>query len=239
MGSVLLEVHYKFGGEARSGALSGESAARVIHQNLPHQARCDCKEVGSVLPIRICLIHEPHVSLMHQRRWLYSVTWALPAQIDGGKSPQFPIDERRELIKGLLIALGPFPEQQGYFMGVRHVSRVDNACSANYLQGTSVSLSAAPVGTSVFNGWSGACTGSDPNVCSVAMNSNQTVTATFSQPQDFTLAPASTALTTQTGKEITDVLTLSGQNGFSGQVNLSCAVTGPALWPNAAFLRHR
>jgi uncharacterized repeat protein (TIGR01451 family) len=104
-----------------------------------------------------------------------------------------------------------------------------STCSANYLQGTSVSLSATPAGDSVFTGWSGACTGSDPNGCSIAMNSNQTVTATFSQPQQgFTLAPASTSLTTQTGKQVTDTLTLTGQNGFSGQVNISCSVTGPA-----------
>jgi len=101
-------------------------------------------------------------------------------------------------------------------------------CSASYPQGTSVSLSATPAGTSsVFTGWSGACTGNDPNACSITMNSNQTVTATFSEAMDFTLTPASTTLTTQTGKKITDVLTLTGQNGFSGQVTVSCAVTGP------------
>jgi uncharacterized repeat protein (TIGR01451 family) len=103
-----------------------------------------------------------------------------------------------------------------------------STCSASYLQGTSVSLSAAPAGTSVFTGWSGACTGSDPNTCSVTMNSNQTVTVTFSPAPDFSLAPASTTLTTQTGKQVTDTLTLTGQNGFSGRVNLSCTVTGSA-----------
>jgi uncharacterized repeat protein (TIGR01451 family) len=106
-----------------------------------------------------------------------------------------------------------------------------STCSAGYLQGTTVSLSATPQGTSVFAGWSGACTGSDPNGCNIAMGANQTVTATFSLPQGFTLAPAFTTLTTKTGKQVTDTLTLTGQNGFSGQVNLSCAVTGPAPMP--------
>jgi len=104
-------------------------------------------------------------------------------------------------------------------------------CSAFYLPGTSVSLTAAPAGTSAFAGWSGACTGTDPNVCSVTMNSVQSVTATFNPPPDFILAPATTTFTTQTGAQVTDVLTLTGQNGFAGAVTLTCAVTGPAPLP--------
>jgi uncharacterized repeat protein (TIGR01451 family) len=102
-------------------------------------------------------------------------------------------------------------------------------CSSVYVPGTSVSLTAAPAAPSVFGGWSGACTGTDPNVCSVTMNSVQSVTATFNPPPpDFTLTPASTTFATQTGAQVTDALTLTGQNGFSGPVTLTCAVTGPA-----------
>jgi hypothetical protein len=102
-------------------------------------------------------------------------------------------------------------------------------CSSLYLPGTSVSLTAAPAAPSVFGGWSGACSGSDPNTCTVTMNSVQSVTATFNPPPpDFTLTPASTTFTTQTGAQVTDLLTLTGQNGFSGPVTLTCAVTGPA-----------
>jgi uncharacterized repeat protein (TIGR01451 family) len=101
-------------------------------------------------------------------------------------------------------------------------------CSSFYLPGTPVSLTATPAGTAVFGGWSGACTGTDPNVCSVTMNSVQSVTATFNPPTDFTLAPAVTAFTTQTGAHVTDALTLTEQNGFSGQLNLTCTVNGPA-----------
>src|ERR1700730_8139900 len=58
-------------------------------------------------------------------------------------------------------------------------------CFSLYLPGTSVSLTAVPTGTSVFGGWSGGCTGMDPNVCGVTMNSVQSVTATFNPPSDF------------------------------------------------------
>jgi len=102
-------------------------------------------------------------------------------------------------------------------------------CSSLYAPGTSVSLTAAPAAPSVFGGWSGACSGSDPNVCSVTMNSVQSVTATFNPPPpDFTLTPASATFTTQTGAQVSDALTLTEQNGFSGAVTLTCAVTGPA-----------
>ena len=108
------------------------------------------------------------------------------------------------------------------------IGNVNGNCSFLYLPGTSVSLTAASAGTSVFGGWSGACTGTDPKVCSVTLNSSQSVTATFNPPPDFTLTPASTTFSTQTGARVTDALALTGQNGFSGAVTLSCTVTGSA-----------
>ena len=101
-------------------------------------------------------------------------------------------------------------------------------CTGTYPQGTSVSLTAAPVANSVFSGWSGGCTGTDPNTCTIVMNSAESVTATFALAPDFTLASGSSTLTLKTGAQATDALTLTGQNGFSGQVNLSCSVSGPA-----------
>lgn len=103
-----------------------------------------------------------------------------------------------------------------------------STCSANYAQGTSVSLTATPGANSIFSGWSGACMGSDPNTCTVTMNSAQAVTATFGPAPDFTLSPASSSYTLQTGAQATDTLTLTEQNGFSGQVTLSCTVNGTA-----------
>jgi len=50
-------------------------------------------------------------------------------------------------------------------------------CAANYSSGTSVVLTATPNVGSTFVGWSGACSGR--GTCTVSMNSNQAVTATF------------------------------------------------------------
>jgi uncharacterized repeat protein (TIGR01451 family) len=100
-------------------------------------------------------------------------------------------------------------------------------CSSLYAPGTSLSLTATTAGTSSFGGWSGACTGTNPSVCTVILNSAESVTATFNPPSDFSIVPATSTFTTQTGIQVTDVLTLTQQGGFSGQVNLNCAVNGP------------
>ena len=47
----------------------------------------------------------------------------------------------------------------------------------NYNSGTAVTLTASPASGSVFDGWSGACTGT--NTCTVTMSGNKTVSATF------------------------------------------------------------
>jgi len=55
-------------------------------------------------------------------------------------------------------------------------------CSGDFEQGTMVSFNAATAPRSVFVGWSGgACSGAVPT-CTVLINANQTVTATFTIP---------------------------------------------------------
>ena len=57
----------------------------------------------------------------------------------------------------------------------------DTACSpASFVQGTRVTLTATPASGSVFQGWSGACTG---QTCEVTMDSDTVATATF-KPSD-------------------------------------------------------
>lgn len=56
-------------------------------------------------------------------------------------------------------------------------------CTANFSQGTSVTLTATATGGSTFAGWSDGCTGTGS--CVVAMNGNQTRTAMFNPPQSM------------------------------------------------------
>ncbi len=56
-----------------------------------------------------------------------------------------------------------------------------NTCSAKYSSGAAVALSALPPPGLTFLGWSGACTGLDPNGCRVTMNADTKVKASFSK----------------------------------------------------------
>jgi len=108
-------------------------------------------------------------------------------------------------------------------------------CSATFLSGTVVSLSAVPSASSIFSNWSGACTGNDPNVCSIIVNSNQTATATFNLLPDFTVSPAATSLAVPRGGQVSDVLTFPAQGGFSGTIALACSVNGPIPTPTCGI----
>src|SRR5262249_36507415 len=57
------------------------------------------------------------------------------------------------------------------------ISCASGTCSALYLAGTNVTLSASPDANSLFAGWGGACSGTAG--CSVLMNQAQSVTASF------------------------------------------------------------
>jgi hypothetical protein len=55
-------------------------------------------------------------------------------------------------------------------------ANTDISCVASFPTGTPVTLTATPVGTSVFGGWTGGCTG---GTCTIVLQSDTTATATF------------------------------------------------------------
>lgn len=55
---------------------------------------------------------------------------------------------------------------------------------ANFNEGTTVTLTATPTGTSTFSGFTG-CDSVEGNECTVEMTGNQSVTATFAQPAEM------------------------------------------------------
>ena len=110
-----------------------------------------------------------------------------------------------------------------------------NTCSQGFVGGTTVLLTATPSANSVFVSWSGACSGTDPNVCSVTLNSDQSVIATFQPTPDFSVTPAATVLSLQRGGQASEQLTFPAQGGFSGTIALSCAVAGTAPMPTCSI----
>src|SRR6202521_3735790 len=65
------------------------------------------------------------------------------------------------------------------------------ACSANFIEGTQVTLTAAPMANSFFAGWSGACSGI--GVCEVTLTKNASVTAAFNASQSTPVLTVSLA----------------------------------------------
>jgi len=108
-------------------------------------------------------------------------------------------------------------------------------CFPSLLPGSTISIQAIPSGSSTFGSWSGACSGSDPNNCTIVMSSNQLVTATFNPPPDFSLSAASPNLTTTSGGQVTDMISISEQGGFSSAIQLACSVAGPAPTSSCAL----
>ena len=53
-----------------------------------------------------------------------------------------------------------------------------------YVKGAAVTITAAPATGYVFDHWSGACSGTDPDSCSVTMDTDKTVTANFTVSVD-------------------------------------------------------
>jgi hypothetical protein len=83
-------------------------------------------------------------------------------------------------------------------------------CSASYASTASVTLTATPAANSIFQGWSGACSGSNPT-CTVSMSSARSVNAQFSRgigSLSITLAGALPA-------GVSANLTITGPDGFS------------------------
>ena len=61
-----------------------------------------------------------------------------------------------------------------------------SSCGASIAAGTAVTLTATAANGSTFTGWSGACSGTGS--CSITMNGNVGVTATFAGPANYTLS---------------------------------------------------
>jgi uncharacterized repeat protein (TIGR02543 family) len=90
-----------------------------------------------------------------------------------------------------------------------------STCVASYASGWKVTLVASAATGSVFTGWSGACTGT-ASTCTVTMNANKTVTATFKPAFTLTVTKSGTGTGTVT----------------SSPAGISCGATCSANYPS-------
>jgi hypothetical protein len=91
------------------------------------------------------------------------------------------------------------------------------ACTANVVAGTAISLQAFTPGNAIFGGWTGACSGADPN-CSLTVNTALTTTATFTEV--FTLS---------IGRGGNGTITGTPQGAFN--TSISCGSSCSAKFP--------
>jgi uncharacterized repeat protein (TIGR01451 family) len=153
--------------------------------------------------------------------------------MDGNKSVTANFVVGRTLTVTLAGTGSGAVEDQGAHLFV--CTATNNDCSVLLFPGSSIALQAIPSGTSTFGGWSGGCTGTDPNTCTITMNSNSAVTATFNPPPDFSLSATSGTLMVAAGGQVTDVISISEQGGFSSALQLSCSVVGTAPLPSCSL----
>jgi List-Bact-rpt repeat protein/ASPM-SPD-2-Hydin domain-containing protein/centrosomal CEP192-like protein len=115
-------------------------------------------------------------------------------------------------------------------------------CSATFPKGTVVTLTETVSGNSTFGGWDTACSGT--GACSVTMNADQIVGATFNGAPDFAVDVAALNNTTVApGGSVRFSVGANAVNGFSGTVSLTCtapvaqgvncAVTPNSIQPGA------
>src|SRR5437764_7120769 len=79
----------------------------IVHQNLPHGSRSNCKKVCAVLPLRLGLPGKLQVSLIDQCSRLQCVSGALTSKQMCSQSAEVLIDQRRQTVEGALISLAP------------------------------------------------------------------------------------------------------------------------------------
>jgi hypothetical protein len=102
-------------------------------------------------------------------------------------------------------------------------------CSANYVAGTVVTLTAAPASGSTFSGWSGACTGTSS--CVVSMSTAQSVVAVFALTTS-TLPSAPTNVVAVSGNASATVSFVPGSVGSGSLIRYeaSCGKVSDGSW---------
>ncbi len=75
----------------------------------------------------------------------------------------------------------------------------DSPCTEYYARDAEVRLRATPAGDSVFDGWTGDCTGNDPNNCVVSMSGGKEVRARFTNEYPLTVVRVATSGSTFDG----------------------------------------
>jgi hypothetical protein len=123
-----------------------------------------------------------------------------------------------------LVGQGTVTSADGRINCTRGGGGLSGTCSATYLSGTEVTLSATPASNWTFSGWSGFCSGVNP--CSLVLDQNLSPTASFTAGLPLAATPASqvAALSASVPLIISigwGINYAGSAGGFSGSVTLT------------------
>ena len=103
-----------------TAALAGHTGPRVIDQHAAHGLRCDREEVGAILKRNRLAADEPEVELVdHGVRFERVIGPFAPKQVRR-QLPQLGVDDREELIAGVLVSGAPTRQPAGDFSRFRN-----------------------------------------------------------------------------------------------------------------------
>ena len=92
---------------AIGSTFGGAMTARVVHQNLPHQARGHRQKMGTIFGVKGPLVEQPQIDLMDQSRALQGMARTLASEMPPRDVAQLFVDQRNQRFKGLWIARFP------------------------------------------------------------------------------------------------------------------------------------
>jgi len=99
------------------------------------------------------------------------------------KGPIMTIVGSVPTLKIVKVGSGSGTVFEGDILQPGSVINCGNVCSASFLKGTTITLTAAPDSGSVFTSWQGCANSTDPKGCRVQINGDVTITANFSTNQ--------------------------------------------------------
>jgi hypothetical protein len=100
-----IKVNFEFRTALRGGMASG-----IVHQNLPHQARCHGQEMSAAFGFKGLLIEKTKVRLINQRGTLQRMSRTFALQVIVRDLSQFLVNNRDQPFEGVLIARSPTNE---------------------------------------------------------------------------------------------------------------------------------
>src|SRR5215510_10388155 len=83
---------------------------------MTHGLRRYGEEVRTILPLNIFLIYQPQVCFVDERGGLQRMARALTIHMALRHPPQFLINQRHQLVEGILISASPGAEQLAYIL---------------------------------------------------------------------------------------------------------------------------